>query len=189
MHTSDSHRLAHRVCLILLLALMCPALTAQTIYRSKDARGNPVFSDQPPTGAAAEQLQLTPTNRYEAPPPSISAPAVTVSEDEAAETAVDYRVSIRSPANDSTVPMGPGNFTISADVQPALEPAHGLLLLFNGNPMQQAQQQTTWSLQNVPRGEHDFAVAVVRADGTELARSAAVRINVLRPSLLYPNRQ
>ena len=42
---------------------------------------------------------------------------------------------------------------------------------------------------NVFRGAHDLEVAVVDMNGEELARSPAVRVYVLRPSVNFKNRK
>jgi len=166
--------------------LLLPGLAlAQPIYRSTDARGNPVFSDQAPTDGSGERIDLSPTNRFEAPP--AASPVLPVLLEQ--EPAIDYRVRISSPADDTTIPMGPGNFTVSVQLEPELAEGHSLQLIINADLQLAPQRQATWQLEGVPRGEHDIAVVVLDSAGSRLAQSQTVRVNVLRPSRLYPNRQ
>jgi hypothetical protein len=166
--------------------LLLPGLAlAQPIYRSIDARGNPVFSDQPPMDGSGERIDVSPINRIEAP--TTTGPTLPVMLEQ--EPAVSYRLRISSPADDTTIPMGPGSFTVSAQVEPRLAEGHTLQLIINADLQLAPQRETTWQLEGVPRGEHDIAVVVLDKGGSAIAKSPTVRVNVLRPSRLYPNRQ
>ena len=83
--------------------------------------------------------------------------------------------------------MGPGNFSISANVSPELKEGAQLQLSMNGTLYGEPQTSGIWLLNNVLRGAHDFSVSVVSSDGKPLAKSSPVRIYVLRPSKLYRN--
>jgi hypothetical protein len=78
--------------------------------------------------------------------------------------------------------MGPGNFSVSVSVRPALKKYEGLQLFLNGVPWGTPQRDTMWDLINVFRGQQDLTVAVVNNAGETLAMSAPVRVFVHRPS-------
>ncbi len=171
---------------LLCLPLLC---SAQQIYKTTDENGNVVFTDQPPPESDAVQrveLQRTNTSR----PPTIRPlpPAAQESDAEELVTApLEYRLSIDRPDNETTIPMGPGNFTVSARVEPPPGPDHLLQLRLNGENRGEAQRSSIWELTNVFRGAHDITVSVVDKDGEDLATSQPVRVYVLRPSSNFRN--
>jgi hypothetical protein len=157
------------------------------IYRTVDEQGNVVFSDQPPpAGAEGEQVELQPLNTTPPPePPPEPAPGP---EEEEEPAAAEYGVAITAPPNETTIPMGPGNFSVSGVVRPSLGEGHRLQLYMDGTPWGEPQTASSWSLTNVFRGAHDITIAVVDSEGKQLAASDPVRVYVLRPSINFRNR-
>jgi len=173
---------------ILLLAalLLLPQLGAAQIYKTVDENGNVSYSDTPPASGPSEQVKLRETNS--APPPEMpetrTAPAAQSGETEKSA----YSVTISSPPDQTSIPMGPGNFSVSASVEPALGNGALLQLLMDDSPWGQPQSAGNWSLTNVFRGAHDLTVAVVDGEGERLAESKPVRVYVFRPSVNFKNR-
>ena len=172
--------------LLLSLLLISLAATAQ-IYKTTDEEGNVVFTDSPPQGVEREEVELPRTNTAP-PPPERAAPPSKEEEEEEDAADVEYGVVITVPENETTIPMGPGNFTVSAVVRPSLGADHRLQLLMDAVPWGDPQAATSWALTNVFRGAHDIAVAVVDSDGKSLAISEPVRVYVMRPSVNFRNR-
>lgn len=171
--------------MLFLALLLLPQLGAAQIYKTTDAQGNVSYSDQPPASGQAEQVQLRETNT--APPPEVQdSPAESTAEDSATQpAAISYEIEITAPANETTIPMGPGNFDVQAKVSPAPQLGAMLQLYLDGGPYGAPQQGTSWSLSNVFRGAHDLTVAVVNRVGERLAESEPVRVYVLRPSINF----
>ncbi len=167
--------------LILILLLLPLAGFGQSIYRTTDEDGNVIFTDAPPAGA--EQVELPPTNT--APPPT-PMPRPVAPEKKAAPAAPS--VAITSPANESTIAMGPGNFSVTASVKPNLGRGQMLQLSIDGKPWGEPQGGSSWALTNIFRGGHDLVVSLVDEDGETLATSEAIRVYVLRPSINSPAR-
>lgn len=173
--------------LLIIIAFLLPvAAGAQTIYKTVDEHGNVTYSDTAPSGERTETVELPQVNTSE-PPPAIARPAPEPAADE--PEGPQYDVSITAPGNETTVPMGPGNFSVSATVEPPLAGGNRLQLFMDGNAQGEPQSSGSWSLTNVFRGGHDLTVAVVDTEGARLAESAPIRVYVLRPSINYPNRQ
>ena len=173
--------------LLLGILLMLTQMSAAQIYKSTDEQGNVTFSDMPPADGPAEEIELKQINRTPAPEkiePLEPAPGVASTEPAAAQ----YSVAITSPANETTIPMGPGNFGVSATVQPGLGNGSLLQLYIDGSASGSPQSSNTWELTNVFRGAHDLSVAVVDRKGEQLATSEPVRVYVLRPSVNFKNR-
>jgi hypothetical protein len=171
--------------IFLIILLLTPlAGFGQSIYRTTDKDGNVVYTDAPPSGTnTTEEVKLPPTNTAP-PPPDIPRPK----EPEPTDSAVAYEVAITSPANESTIAMGPGNFSVSASVKPGLSKGQTLQLFMDGEAQGEPQKGTSWNLTNVFRGGHDLTVNLLDREGQVIASSDAVRVYVLRPSINYPNR-
>lgn len=163
------------------LVLLAAEVNAQ-IYKYRDANGNMVFSDRKPAGAESEvveEVSLPSTNA--APATETRTPAAPSKS--ATEAVPDYATTIISPANDSTIPMGPGNFTVSVAISPALAATERLQLLVDGSPAGAPQRSSGWELQNVYRGKHTLEVQRLDQQGKIVDRSEPVTVFVLRPSV------
>lgn len=170
------------------ILLLLPQLGTAQIYKSTDEDGNVRFSDKPPVSGPSEQIKLRQTNSAPPPEPVEYKGASTTGAPEAAAD-TSYNVSVATPADETTIAMGPGNFSVSASVEPALNGGALLQLYVDGQPSGEPQSGNTWGLTNVFRGAHDLTVSVIDANGDQLAESEPVRVYVLRPSINYDNRK
>jgi len=174
---------------LLLLALLLLPLSglAQAVYRTTDAQGNVVFTDSPPANATpADRVEIRPTNTVQ--PPQIPPRPASENTPNAGMDVALYTLTITEPANETTFPMGPGDFSVSVNVSPTLGSAENLQLFIDGAPQGKPQRGSTWSLTNVNRGQHDLTVGVIDDSGKTLAISEPVRVFVMRPSVNSPNR-
>lgn len=174
--------------LALVLLLISPLVAAQGIYRTTDEDGNVIFTDAPPADSSdSEKVGLQPTNRAP-PPPDVPAFERKTNETGEAENSL-YKVVIVTPANETTIPMGPGNFSVSASLDPSLKKYDSLQLFMDGEPWGSPQPSGFWDLTNVFRGAHDITVGVIDGGGENAGMSEPVRVYVLRPSVNFKNRQ
>ena len=164
----------------LLAYLVSGSAAAQPIYRSVDESGNVVFSDQPPPpGQEAEEVKLGDLNTAAPPEPLPRA----TPEQKKPEPAPAPSVTITSPADEATIAMGPGNFSVSGRAEPPLGPGERLQLFMDGEAVGPPQTGASWGLQGVLRGPHDLVIRRVTGSGRAVAESDAVRVYVLRPSV------
>lgn len=164
--------------LLILLCLLTLGTQAQ-VFKHVDEDGNVTFTDQPPPDST--EVQINSTN-IAAPPPSDAFPTPPPSDKPDKDTDGAYKITITGPANETIIPNGPGNFTVSASVSPELADTHQLQLLLDGAPREEPQRSSSWALTNVFRGEHNLVVSVVDAKGKSLAKSDPVTVFVFRPS-------
>lgn len=174
---------------LLAALLLLPLLATAQIYKTVDAQGNVSYSDTPPESGPSEQVELRQTNSTPAPQMEEVPAASATDSTPAAEEGEGYSVSIASPANETTIPMGPGNVAINASVEPGLSQGALLQLYVDGSPSGNPQSSSSWTLTNVFRGAHDLKVAVVSNKNDLLAESESVRVYVLRPSINFKNRK
>jgi len=164
-------------------SLLCASAALGQIYKTTDENGNVVFTDQPPSGSrAAEEVKLKQLNTTPAPTPL---PARETPAEEPAGP--DYTVSIKFPTNETTIPMGPGNFSVVASTFPPLRAGEVLQLQINGTDRGPAQTGSNWELTNVFRGAHELTVQRKSAEGEVLTTSEAVTVYVHRPSIKFQN--
>ena len=167
----------------LLCALALPA--AAQIYKYIDANGNTVFTNQPPDGAAAESVNLPPTNTVEMQTPSI--PADT-SGDTSAQSAAPYSVlSLTGIPDDEAMRANNGTFSVGVKIKPRLQAGHAFRLLLDGQPYGQPSNVPRLQLTNIDRGEHSLAVEVISGE-RQIQRSPTVVFTVQRISVNSPAR-
>ena len=163
-------------------ALCAGHLTAaETIYKVVDEEGNVTFTDTPPNDADAmvEPHSILGTNTT---PAVATAPEDAVKIDQA-DAEASYVTRIVSPANESTIPMGPGDFMVEAEVSPGLDNEERLILLLDGEAVGAPQSFPQWQLTNVFRGAHRLQVVRVSKTGAAQSQSTEHTVYVMRPSV------
>ena len=173
-----------RTSLLLTLFLLALPAAAQ-VYEIRDANGRVIgYSDTPPVdGKSAREIEVS-TPNTSAPPPAIPQSNSSSTENKAGEEIAQYQISITSPANETGIPMGGGNFDVLAQTSPALRAGHKLQLLIDGAPWGEPQNSSHWALTNIFRGAHDLTAQVLDKSGEPVASSEPVRVYVQRPSVI-----
>jgi hypothetical protein len=167
--------------LVLLVLLSGPVIAQTPIYKYVDENGQTVFTDQPPAnGSKAESVEIDPINS--SVPPTVDKERSTPSI-QRKNSAVDYQTVITSPGDGDTIPMGPGNFSVSAALSPPLSANERVRLIVDGITVGEAQRQPVWQLNNVFRGEHKLVVERLKGDDEVVHRSTSSSVFVLRPSI------
>jgi hypothetical protein len=154
--------------------------SAQPMFKVTDGDGNVTFTDTPPVSSdsTVETHSVTAPNSA-TPTEKMRNPATLF----AVEGSTSYDTRIMTPANKSTIPMGHGNFTVQAALNPRLTPDENLQLLLDGEPFGAPQRIANWQLTNVHRGEHRLQVVCLDESGTQLDTSAASTVYVMRPTV------
>lgn len=183
-----SRLLRHIASTALLLLASLAFAGATDIYKHVDDEGNVTFSDQPPApGENAEKVQLRELNTTQAVEPSAAPNREQESSESPEQAELDIRIA--SPQDETTIAMGPGDVTVTAQATPPLGRLEKLQLYLDGEAFGEPQSSTTWALQGLMRGPHDLVVERIDRRGNRLARSDSVRIYVLRPSVNQPQRR
>ena len=171
-----------RTILLMLLFVSTQGLAQSSIYRTTDENGNVVFTDAPNAGTQkAERIENPHINSMPPPPNTPAASSKNSGRKSDKNEAAGHDVTITSPKNETTIPNGPGNFSVSARVTPALGNGLSLQLYMDGVPWGEPQVSASWSLTNVFRGEHQLTVGVVNAAGESSGTSEPVTVFVFRP--------
>lgn len=155
-----------------------PALIAQPVYKVTDTDGNITFTDTPPHSGegTVEEHSVHAANTAKATA-TTSIPAASGEFEE--PTLYDTR--IVTPADNTTIPMGPGNFAVQAAFNPRLAAGETLQLLLDDEPVGAPQRAANWQLTNVYRGEHRLRVVRLDESGAQVDASAASTVFIMRP--------
>lgn len=164
---------------ILLLLACSPLLLNAQIYQTIDDDGNVVFTDKPPKGQEAKEVKLAPTNTTPAPKPVTTRPSS--KKDKPSGEPKEYEIRISSPSNESHIPPGQRDVSVSLSLSPGLHKDHQVQLYINGSPSGEAFSGTSGILKEVYRGTHAITAAVLNKKGKTISTSAPVTIYVQRP--------
>ena len=160
---------------------LTPLLSADTVYRQVDAKGNISFSDQATPGA--ETITLRKAQTIAPPPVGAFRPEPVVKQE--AQAGYDRLAIIRPRHDETIVGAAQGNFEVKVDLQPALRAGDSLVLLLNGASVRRAKT-TNFTFNNLHRGAHTLQVAVSNAKDKVIQRSATVTVHVKRTANLDP---
>ncbi|MBB3167150.1 DUF4124 domain-containing protein [Simiduia aestuariiviva] len=170
---------------LVLSLLLCSAAHAQ-IYKTTDENGRVIFTDTP--SDKAESVELRETNVA----PSISGhsegdagalpkrPAI-----KAAQSA--YELFITSPAPNTHLTPGDRSLTVSFEASRALKPGLRYQVLSNGEPLGRSGTETSITVNEIHRGEHQISVIVFDQNQAVLAESPPVTVFVQRAKVKQPN--
>ncbi|MFQ5642073.1 MAG: DUF4124 domain-containing protein [Thiogranum sp.] len=152
------------------------------VYKSVDAQGNVVYTDEP-TGNG-KPVDLPPLSTIPPPKYTLSKPSVQSDTPDAGYK----QLSIASPTADETLRDNTGAVPVSAAIEPALNVTAGHLFQFylDGQTQGEPTASARIVLANVDRGTHNVSVAVIDAEGKEVMRSDPVPFHLHRQSINFP---
>ena len=152
------------------------------IYKSVDAQGNIVYTDEPVGNG--KPLDLPPLSTIPPPKYKPSQPSAKPGDSGSVYT----KISIVSPTEEQTLRDNTGAVPVSAGLEPALNTAAGHRFQFylDGQTQGEPTKSSQIVIANVDRGAHNVAVAVVDAKGNEVTRSNPVLFHLHRQSINFP---
>ena len=169
---------------LILGAVFTPAAYAasSTVFKTKDANGNVVFSDQ--ASADAEEVQVDAPQTFTAPPkPQFS---LGTTDDIDVESGPAYaQLEIVSPTHDSAFRNNAGNITVQIALSPGLQANHVLEVLIDGRVAKSQKSAAPALIENVDRGTHQFQLRIIEEEsGATLQSSKAVTATLQRISIV-----
>jgi hypothetical protein len=166
------------------LLMACGAADA-AVYKSVDAQGNVVYTDDPEGNG--EPVKLPPLSTVP-PPKYLRSPTTATLPGTDSQAAFYAQLAITAPAPDETLRDNTGDVTVKVALQPALDKSagHRLQYFLDGQPQGEPSVADKALIANVPRGTHTVDVAVFDAGGNELQRAPSVRFYLHRQSINFP---
>ncbi len=172
--------------LTILIVLFCETILSfaadSKIYRTRDAEGKVVYSDQAPEGA--EEITVdkpetyTPTTRAYRPP--------IVKKPEAKKRVVYDLLTITSPKTDQPVRDNAGNVSASFAISPRLKPKHSIQLVVDGSVRQTTKVIAPIQIENLDRGSHQLQLRIIDDQSNEVLHSSqSISMTLMRHSILH----
>lgn len=150
------------------------------IYKWIDDQGVVNFSDTPHPGA--EKVELPEAQTFSPPTPgSPASERLSPEPNSQAKGHMYTKVVITQPDNEATIRNNQGFIAITVQVEPDLFPGDKLQLIFDGTPLGEPQNNTSFQLNGVNRGSHTLAVQIVDAGGEVIDTSDSITIFMFRP--------
>lgn len=167
-----------RYFLVYFLCFAALTATAAEVYISRDSNGNVVFSDQPSNNSQRHEVKELPSM------PAFQVPAREPPPAKTTESRFNYTsLAIISPTQDFTLTTGyAGNLEVVGLLSPGLRESDTIYLLDN-NQIIKKGRQSSFSLENLDRGEHVLQLVVRDAAGKSLITSNPVTVHVKRAAL------
>ena len=152
---------------------------AEKIYRVVDEGGSVTFTDIPPNdaGAVVEPHSIPGTNITFA---VLTAPK-SANKTDRSDALAAYITRIALPSSESTIPMGPGDFVVEAEISPRLDSGEQPILLLDGETVGAPQANARRQLTNFFRGADRLQVVRVSEAGAEQSQSSEHTVYVTRP--------
>lgn len=166
------------------LALASGAVQAQAVYKVIQPDGTVEFTDSPPAGEAAKQIEVAPLNTV----PSLNtteplSPAGSASPSEAGVSQGYSEFRITSPGNGEAIRDNAGNVNIDLSLKPSLRSGDKIDVLLNGRSVG-GGNRTAITLSDMDRGTHSIQALVKNSDGQVVARSNSVTFTLQRRSAI-----
>jgi hypothetical protein len=165
------------------LALCLVSLTTSAqIYKSVDENGVVTLSGVSRAASSDKTstvLKPNVTNSIPGLSYSIASPEAVMINESSARS-----VSIASPLNNATIPMGAGIFDVTAKLGVPLAEDELLALYLDDELVDSPQINAVWTLTYVIRGPHTLQVRRLARAGETISQSEKITVFVLRPSVL-----
>lgn len=153
----------HILAIITLIGISLMSIAyAEQIYKSVDAQGNVVYSDQPspnaqPVNPAPISIAPTPNETPLAPVTSTSAPPP------GDEVKVYTQLDLISPLNDQTIWDNNGTVNVSIAMSPKLGPGDAIQLVLDGKVVATSNSTTNFTLTGIDRGTHVLQAQIINS--------------------------
>ncbi len=168
-----------KIVLTVCLALASGTAPAQKVFRVIHPDGSVEYTDVPPPGRPATQIEVAPLNTAVPPAPAAkSAPRAT------AEVQEGYdELRITAPGDGETIRDNAGNVNVDLRLKPRLRAGHKIDLLLDGQSIG-GGKATAITLTELDRGAHSLQAVIKNAAGQVVARSKSITFTLQRRSAI-----
>ncbi|MGY3932047.1 Uncharacterised protein [Aeromonas encheleia] len=164
----------HPIWMLGLLLLMPCAAQAATVYSWVDANGVTHYTDAPPPGKRAKELDLRVSPLIGTAPHSVQVDnfnSLTGVDAKKAQEASPLAITLLSPEPGSTLRDNTGNVVFQAEVSPHAPVQYDVRLTLNGKAAPLVHNSLAIRVENLDRGAHEARLELLAKDGTILAKS------------------
>ena len=162
------------IALMSALVLMAPVV-AEEVYKTRDAAGNVIYSDEPSPEAETIQIQEAQTVPADDVPPFEYKPP-------APSTNNYTKLAIVSPASDEALRPEDDSVRVAARVEPQFRGQDTFVLILDGKE-HSSGKSPSFLLNGLERGSHTASVKIRDPKGAELISSDPVTFHILKTSV------
>lgn len=167
------------------LLLIC-TVQAATVYSWVDANGITHYTDAPPPGKNAKELDLRVSPLIGSSPHSVQVDnfnSLTGVDAKKAQESVQPTIELISPEPGSTLRDNTGNVVFQAEVTPRAPVQFDVRLTLNGKAAPLVHNSLAIRVENLDRGAHEAQLELLAKDGTILAKSKPVTFYLHRTTV------
>jgi hypothetical protein len=164
----------HPIWMLGLLLLMPCIAQAATVYSWVDANGVTHYTDAPPPGKRAKELDLRVSPLIGTAPHSVQVDnfnSLTGVDAKKAQETSPLAIALLSPEPGSTLRDNTGNVVFQAEVSPHVPVQYDVRLTLNGKAAPLVHNSLAIRVENLDRGAHEARLELLAKDGTILAKS------------------
>lgn len=172
-----------KILLVILSFALSTFVSAETVYKTRDAEGNIIFSDVPSEGAETIEIEEVQTLKIPEAKRLDDRPTTKLTPKETIYT----RLEITSPENDATIRSNEGIVNISVEMEPVLDEKHAIVFLMDGKEVSSGKSLQL-SLKDLVRGTHTVTAIVKNEKDKVLKRSGKLVFHLHKDSKLFKNR-
>ena len=158
-------------------------VSAETVYKTRDAEGNIIFSDVPTEGAEKIEIQEAQTLNIPKPKRIGERPTTKLTPE-----GINYsEFKIVSPENDTTIHSNEGVVNIVVEISPELDAKHKVVFFMNGKKVSEGKS-LQFAINNIDRGSHNVMAKITDEKNKVIKQSNTVTIHLRKASKLFKNR-
>ncbi|MBL1142535.1 MAG: DUF4124 domain-containing protein [Proteobacteria bacterium] len=172
-----------KLLLIIVSVIWFVSVASETVYKTRDAEGNIIFSDVPSEGAEEIIIDEAQTINIPKPKRLDNRRATKLSPEELNYT----RFEVTLPEHDSTIRSNEGIVNISLEMTPELDDKHMIVFFMDGKEVSSGKSLQL-SLQGIDRGSHTIAALIENENKKILKRSKQTTFHLRKESKLFKNR-
>lgn len=172
-----------RIIKLFLMITFSLSVSAETVYKSRDAEGNIIFSDVPTEGAETIEIQEAQTLNLPAPKRIGERPTTKLSPEKFNYTHFE----IINPEHDGTIHSNEGVVNVAAELSPELNEKHVVVFLMDGKELGEGKSLQL-AMSNIDRGTHNVTAMIKDEEDKVIKRSNTITFHLRKASTLFKNR-
>lgn len=177
---------AYPVWMLSLLLLATSAAQAAKVYSWTDNQGGVHYTDAPPPGQKAKEVDLRVAPFIGTAPRSVQVDnfnSLTGVDAKKEKEAAKLVIELLSPEQGSTLRDNTGNVVFQGQVRPQPPTQYDVRLTLDGKAAPLVNNALAIRVENLDRGAHEAQLELLAKDGTILAKSKAVTFYLHRASI------
>ncbi|WP_033135369.1 DUF4124 domain-containing protein [Aeromonas finlandensis] len=179
----------HGIGVLTLLLLTSFSADAAKVYSWVDGNGVTHYTDAPPPGKKAREVDLRVAPLISGSPNSVQVDnfnSLTGVDANKKKEAAKLVIELLSPEQGSTLRDNTGNIVFQGQISPKPPSQYDVRLTLDGKAAPIVSNSLSIRVENVDRGAHEAQLELLAKDGTILAKSSAVTFYLHRASVTPP---